>query len=161
MDVAETVDKLLFRLERKTEEIQSVRQRLSRLESERAEIREQIKGCLGEDDRIKESRANGAESDLLFKPDQLNRFMNAGSYARSTPIDHHDAAKALREAAEAVRSLGGEVDAHRLAGKLAISFDAARLRLARACTARLVRRIRTGKYVPVESIAKDDVDIAF
>jgi predicted nuclease with TOPRIM domain len=162
-DVADNVQKLLQRLEQKTEEIQAVRQRLSRLEFERSQIREAIKGYFLEDDKTRELEAQESQNELVFgRSIEGSVSLNTAPPHTADVIEHPDGAGALNEAVEAVKKLGGEVDARRLAEALTISFDAARLRLGRACRAGLIRRSSYGKYVPLTEIQqKEDKDIPF
>jgi DNA repair exonuclease SbcCD ATPase subunit len=163
IDVSEAIQRLLSRLEQKTEEIQALRQRLSRLETERAQIREQITGYFSEDAKEDERQAQEAEQEALFGFDSSNGIVSRNMDRDRPPnlVAWQKPSNALYQAAEAVRKLGGEVDAHRLATELALSFDAARLRLARACLAGLLKRIRVGKYVPAEAQQKEEDDISF
>jgi len=155
---------LLDRLQGKTEEIEIVRQRLHRLEDEREEIRKQITAYFADDIRAKELSAAQSEHESLFGPDARD---SNGQY--SIPFEHQrldemlrervsGPAKSLRDTAEMLRQLGGEVSADRLATELGISCEAARLRLSRTCKAGLIKRTQTGKYM---SSAEEEEDIRF
>jgi hypothetical protein len=159
-DIAESVQKLLRRLEEKTEEIQTTRLRLFRLEFERAQIREHIKGYFVAENKTHELEAQESDHVSLFgRKVEGSISLNTGAPVSSSITDQQGGATALREAAEAVDRLGGEVDARRLANALRISFDAARLRLARACKDGLLKRSSYGKYVSARNA--EDNDIAF
>jgi predicted nucleic acid-binding Zn-ribbon protein len=90
------VDRLLRHLEEVAEEIQALRFRLSYLEDHRAEIRESIK--------VAASRPRDNQQALaLFK----------ARHPSKPQIKHkRGAAMSLRQAADAVTAMRGDVDAH-------------------------------------------------
>lgn len=126
MSVMDASDKILRHLEEVTEEIQALRGKLSQLESHRTEIRKRIKTLM--------RSATAGETEITEIP-------------HSHRVRHGDAL-ALKQTAEAVARLGGEVDAKQLAVELRISPDAARLRLARTVHQGLIVRTTLGKYAP-------------
>jgi hypothetical protein len=153
---------LLDRLVRKTEEIQVARQKLARLENEREEIRQQLRGYFEEDAETKEADVASAEHGRLF-----GYYSKASVRTEQLPnrqprvFVSWKAPKSLHETADAVGRLAEEVDAGRLAKELAISLEAARLRLSRACSAGLVKRIGIGKYVVSTDSSCEEPDISF
>jgi hypothetical protein len=59
----------------------------------------------------------------------------------------------LQQAVDAVAEIGADVDAQLLSEKMKISFDAARLRLARAARQGMLVRVKLGHYrVPTPAI---------
>lgn len=65
----------------------------------------------------------------------------------------------LRQAADTVAAMQGDVDAQRLAKTLNISFDAARLRLARAARQGLLVRVKLGFYrAPTNAGDEEEVE---
>jgi hypothetical protein len=118
-------DRLLRHLEEVTEEIQALKHRLSFLESHRAEVREKIKSTMTHPTR-----------QLMLE-----------AFGRKPTTKHRSGeVLALQQTADAVARMDGDVDAHQLADELSISFDAARLRLARAARLGLLVRVKLGKY---------------
>jgi hypothetical protein len=131
------VDRLLRHLEEVAEEIQALKYRLSYLEDHRVEIREAIKVS-----------ARGAlpPSLALFKPPRPKAPLK----------QRRGTAMSLRLAADTVAQMGGDVDAQQLSEKLGISFDAARLRLARAARQGLLVRVTLGHYRAPTSVNGSD-----
>jgi hypothetical protein len=125
------VDRLLRHLEEVAEEIQALRFRLSYLEDHRAEIRESIK--------IAASRLRDSQQPLAL-------FKSRNPSKPQVKQMRRGAAMSLRQAADTVAAIQGDVDAQRLAETLNISFDAARLRLARAARQGLLVRVKLGLY---------------
>ena len=131
----------LRRLERLTEAIQSGKRRVSALESERAKLREEIELAYAE-------AADAARPASVTEVEELlDRQLH---FSEQTPrprlVARSKIPKSLIEAADHVAALEGPVDAKRLADAMGITFDGARLRLARAAKRGLVRRVKTGEY---------------
>jgi hypothetical protein len=160
------LQRLLDRFERKTEEIEAVRQKLARLEDERKEIRQQMTAYFEDEIETKDVEAARAETELILGPDYYDERRQRMAAQTAPTLLRPDGlselqgqAKSLRDTVEAVARLGGLVTAARLAAELAISSAAARLRLSRATGAGLLQRTEPGKYVRANS--PEDEDISF
>lgn len=123
------MERLVRHLEEVAEEAQALRHRLDYLESHRDELRKKITDMM-----------RGATGRLF--PPTVILGPAPKARRRTSPAD----IQGLKQAADAVAEIGGDVDAKGLAAKLSISFDAARLRLARAAKRGLVVRVKLGKY---------------
>jgi len=159
------IERLLDRLQHKDEEIGALRQKLAHLEDEREDIRRQITGYFDEDVQAKELEAARAVHDSLFGPDGYdpatrNESPQIPFFRVDDALELRRRPKHLRETSQAVARLGAEVDAARLATELGISCEAARLRLSRACSAGLIKRLQPGKYVAAAN-ASEEEDIKF
>jgi hypothetical protein len=120
------MERLLRHLEEVAEEIQSLKHRLAFLEDHRIELRQRI---------------------LAFAPPWPGLSISIPTSCDRHPIARRSSgALALRQTADAVAKLNCEVDAQILSTDLKISYDAARLRLARAARQGLLVRIKLGKY---------------
>jgi hypothetical protein len=129
VDIMEDVEQLVRHLEDVVSEIEVLKGRLSYLEDHRAELRERITAiATGRDDRTLQllpTSSTPGKSRRRLRPSQ---------------------GMALSEAADTVAAMEGEVNAEMLAERMKISFDAARLRLARAARKGLLVRVSLGKY---------------
>jgi hypothetical protein len=128
----EDIARLLRHLEEVTAEIQSLKHRIAYLEEHRIELRAEI---------IKLTQPVQKDFQLLYYPEGFAEKKNPATFS-ARRVD----ALSLRQAADAVAQMGGEVDALSLSKKIGISFDAARLRLARATKQGLLVRVKLGKY---------------
>jgi hypothetical protein len=131
----------LRRIERLTEAIQSGKRRVSALESERAKVREEIELAYAE---AADAARPASVTELANQLDMQLHLSEQNPKPRR--IARPKIPKSLIEAAEHVATLEGPVDAKRLADAMGITFDGARLRLARAAKHGLVRRVKTGEY---------------
>lgn len=131
----------LHRIERLTEAIQSGKRRVAAFESERAKLREEIEAAFDD----------AAEAVKPASITELAQQLDTQLHLVELEPKRHSAArpkipKSLIEAAQHVAALEGPVDAKRLADAMGITFDGARLRLARAAKHGLLRRVKTGEY---------------
>ena len=147
----------LHRIERLTEAIQSGKRRVAAFESERAKLREEIEAAFND---AAEAAKPASVAELANQLDSQLHLLEQSPrpHAASRP----KIPKSLIEAAEHVANLEGPVDAKRLADAMGITFDGARLRLARAAKFGLVKRVKTGEYEasmkPEPKIEREDRD---
>jgi hypothetical protein len=124
----EDLERMVRHLEEVVAEIEVLKARINFLEDHRTELRERITSLA--------TRTDSRTLELELLP--------AVSTSRR-PLRPSESLS-LRQAADMVAAIGGEVTADMLSEKLRISFDAARLRLARAARKGLVMRVSLGKY---------------
>jgi ribosome-associated translation inhibitor RaiA len=122
----EDVHRMVRPLEDVVAEIEALKARINFLEAHRHELRERITSLATHTD---------------------NRTLELLPAVRTSrrPLRPSESLS-LRQAADMVAAMGGEVTAEMLSNKMSISFDAARLRLARAARKGLVMRVSLGKY---------------
>jgi hypothetical protein len=150
------IEKKLLKIVKLSEAIATLQLKVSELQQERADLMNQVEIQYEEAAKAAEPLSTKEREALLngsVPPEEPK--------ATSIPEGAFKSAKAapsLIETAEQVARLVGPVDAVRLSAEMAISFDAARLRLARAAKAGLLKRIAFGQYEANPPLEDKDIE---